>query len=656
MQPSPTYREGLQARETTRLIPPATIACIPVKLNYNHNIGKCRDGQIPAIPSSAGPIARSARRPPQTGPPVAKRGQKRLRMTWSLITEAGIDYATPPGDRSRESLSFPTYAARAADGTYVIAEERGVEKLVPFRFECRTLRIDARSNVLFDSTELGIDDGFGCLLRDGSMALVRRTQWELLIVSSQGEVLSRLRLENFSKRIPRYAVETSTGSLLVVFFNRSYELDLVEIDRQGRLLWYLPPGSVSLGIPSSVQLLPENTILVADSFRHFASEIDRQGNMIWRFGEAENPSNHQLHLSSPNSARQMANGQRVVADTRNHRVLCVSPSGQAQPIALPDSGLSDPSYVDALSDGHFLICDTGNARVIEVDSRGRIVWDYGDAIAARRYLSYPRSVELLNPGRYLVADTGHNRIIEFVDGTVQERGFRAAHALFWPRCVRSQPGGAMLVADARNGRIVEVASTGEVLNQLGHIQSDFQRVLQDPHDVRQLPNDHLLITDSPQDLVLEVDWSGAVHRTIGDHQGIQLKDPHSAQQLDDGSVIISDTGNHRILIVDAEGVAISSIHTLTLGSTQFRLHHPRYAEVATDGTLVIADTGQNRILGASLDGEFLWEFSHVPDSKIPRLNQPRWANLVGPDEILVCDHFHHRIVHVRRTADDGMEG
>ena len=166
-------------------------------------------------------------------------------MTWELIREDGIEYTSLPEVRRHQQLCFPTYAARAADGTYVIAEERNIEKQVPFRFECRTLRVDANHQVLFDSTAIGIDDGFGCLMGDGCIAIVRRTQWELVIVSPQGNIVDRLGLHAFSKRLPRYARWTDRGTFLVVFFNRSFELDIVEIDRQGQLLWYLPPGAVS---------------------------------------------------------------------------------------------------------------------------------------------------------------------------------------------------------------------------------------------------------------------------------------------------------------------------------------------------------------------------------------------------------------------------
>ncbi len=567
-------------------------------------------------------------------------------MTWELIREVGIEYASLPEARRFQRLSSPLYAAKASDGTCVIAEEWNMS--VPFRFECRTLRIDTNHQILFDSTTIGIDDGFGCLMGDGCIAIVRRTHWELLIVSSQGKIIDRFGLRACSKKLPRYARWTDKGTFLVVFSNRSFDVDIVEIDRQGRILWFLPPASRSIGVASNVQLLASDRILVADSFRHFATEIDRDGNIAWQFGEPENPSAHECRVSSPNSATCLSSGQRLIADTRNHRILSVFPDGHAQPIALPESGLCDPTYVDGLPNGHYLVCDSGNGRIIQLDPQGKIVWEYGDSIAGRRHLSYPRSVDLIGENRYLVADTGNNRIVEFQNGKVETIRFNAEYTLFWPRCVRKLPSGSLLIADARNGRIVEISSDGGIVNELCSIQLELRPTLQDPHDVRLLPNGNLLICDSSQDLVLEVDWSGGIHRIIGDSSDIKLKDPHSAQQMNDGSVIISDTGNQRVLIVGTDGKCLRSLSEIRGQAALLRLHQPRYAEADEDGTLVITDTGQNRILGCTIKGQLLWEFSSVPGSKLNSLDQPRWAKQVTPDEILVCDHFHHRILHVKR--------
>jgi hypothetical protein len=205
-----------------------------------------------------------------------------------------------------------------------------------------------------------------------------------------------------------------------------------------------------------------------------------------------------------------------------------------------------------------------------------------------------------------------------------------------------------LVADSRNGRILEVSSDGKLIHQLTHLQGAVTSALGDPHDVRLLANGHLLITDSSQGLVVEVDWAGHVYRAIGAADTVQLADPHSAQPLNDRELVITDTGHHRLVIVDDESRCVRELNEIHGDSSCFRLHSPRYAEALADGTMVIADTGNNRILCATATGEFLWEFSHVPDSPQPHLSQPRWATLLNHNEVVICDHFHHRILHVKR--------
>jgi sugar lactone lactonase YvrE len=571
-------------------------------------------------------------------------------MTWTVINEIGIGFSPMPAGGNGKLLHHPIFAVQHSDGTCLVVDELGREKQVPFSFGCRTIRVDADGNVLYDSLACGIDDGYGCLLDDGSMAILRRTKWELLITSPDGTAFDRLHLDTFSKRLPRFVAWTCKGTFLIVFLNRAYDLDIVEIDRKGRLLWCLPAHVRNIGIVASVQLTHSGNLLIADPVRHVAVEIDRAGNVVWQFGEVKHPSRSLDHLSSPGSIRHVKSGQRVVADTRNHRILRIDADGRNCEIMPHDGTLCDPLYADVLDNGNCLICDTGNARIIVLDEQGYIVWHYGTRVVSRRLLSYPRSVEVTGAGGYLVADTAHDRIIEILDGQVRELPFHGEPRLFWPRCVRMLPSGSLLIADARNSRIVEVSAAGHVLRQLSHIQVNGTQTLQDPHDVRLLADDRLLITDSQQDLVVIVDWSGCVYQRVGGNGCVALKDPHSAQQLEDGSLVIADTGHHRIMVLDSRGEPVREINAIENDTCSHRLHHPRYVEVSPDGTMVVADTGHNRILAATITGSLIWELSRVPESTQPLLNQPRWVKLINRNEVVICDHFHHRILHVRHDS------
>jgi len=278
-----------------------------------------------------------------------------------------------------------------------------------------------------------------------------------------------------------------------------------------------------------------------------------------------------------------------------------------------------------------------------------VAWQFGQPVAERHSFSFPRSVERSGPETYLVADTANDRVVRMRDGEIHAWPTPGAAQLFWPRCARLTRGGSLLVADGRNSRVVELSPAGKVLHELRQLDLEGGLPLGDPHDVQLLADDTLLLVDASRDLVAVVDWSGQVLWSAGRGTGPDLSDPHSGQRLDDGSILICDTGNSRILRLDRDARIVAELHMLRCGAVRYRFNRPRFAEMTADGGWLVVDTGNNRILGADPEGDHTWELSQVPDSPIAWLNQPRWARLIGRDELLVTDHLHHRVLHLRRS-------
>src|SRR5215211_32316 len=573
----------------------------------------------------------------------------RSEMGFTLVDEVGIEYGpTEPGAPSLQ-LRYPVYAARAPDGTTVIVDELAIEKSLHLRAWYRTLRVAHDGTVLADSAAWGIDDAAGFLLGD-SLALLRVTQWEIAVLPDAGERAATIDLSPFSKRLPLVASPTPQGTFLVAFADVAYKVDLVEVDALGRLLWYLPPLD-RLGYPGTIQLLRNGNILVADEFCHVVFELTRNGSVVRELGRWRDPGRRDGRLSSPRAAAEAPDGSRLVADTRNDRVLRVMPDGGVEALPTPTGGLSSPTYAVGLPNGNLLVCDGGNGRVVECDPSGEIRAQYGGPPPKRRWFSFPRSVEALAGGGLLVCDTAHDRVVVAENGDHRIWPLNGGAELFWPRCARLLPSGSLLVADGRHGRVLEVAVSGEVVRSLDGLYLDGGQPLDDPHDVRSLPNGHLLITDPPLGLVVEADWDGNVFRTIGAGGAVTLADPHSAQLLADGLVLVCDSGNHRLLWVGADGAATRELRALRSESAWFRLSGPRFAEASATGVLVVADTGNNRVLAATGSGQLLWELSAVPSARVPFLNQPRWVQLVTADEVLVSDHCHHRVLRLRWEPD-----
>jgi sugar lactone lactonase YvrE len=564
-----------------------------------------------------------------------------------VVREIGLVYdaSEPRGDGLR--LAQPALVERLGDAGYLIVDELGIEKNRSFRFECRTLLVDRAGTILYDSNASGIGDGFGCAMGPDRIGLLRRTTWELWIVDLSGARIDRIDLCAFSQRAPRVVQWTPRETFLVSFVDAVYEVDIVEFDRNGRLLWYLPKDAARVGCPTGLSLSEAGNILVADDFQHVALEIDRDGQVVWRFGEPKHPAGDERHLSSPKSVRPLPGGRRLIADGGNHRILIVEGDRCVGRVEPQDADLVAPAFADGTSDGGFLVCDSGNRRVVELDGSGRPLRQWGRTLARRRSLSYPRSIELRGE-RVLVADTAHDRVVEIADGSSEAWEAGSEAGLFWPRCARRTPRGSVVVADGRNSRIVELGPKGEVRNELHTLDCRECPELRDPHDVRVLPNGRLLIADSASDVVIEADWSGAVRRLVGPGAPTPLDDPHSAQPLADGLLLICDTGNSRILWVDARGEITDELRALVSGTHHLRLNRPRYAEITDDGTLLVVDSGNNRVCASDPDGNLFWELSTIPGSPLTRLNQPRWAQLLSRDEVLVSDHSHHRIVHLAR--------
>ncbi len=569
-------------------------------------------------------------------------------MTWQVIRELGVRYR-PGRECAGPALKYPIVAERGTDGSTLIVDKLSLEKALPFSFEFRTLRVASDGRVVFDSHALGIHDGYGCLTCDGGIALLRVSRWELLLFSPEGRPLRTLGLAALAKQPPMLVAATDRDSLLIAFVDRLFEVEIVEIGFDGQLLWHLPASGHRFGCPSSLQRLPSGNLLVADEFCSTATEIDRQGTVVRQFGKGKDPAKRPDRLSNPHAVRQLPDGRRLIADTRNHRVLVVGEAGAVETIEPRGTELCCPTSAMPLRDGGWLLCDAGNGRVLELDAGGRVVWQFGDAGIERHAFSFPRSVESTGRDAYLVADTANDRVVQVHDGRMQVWPMPGTAQLFWPRCARLTAAGSLLVADGRNSRVVELSPSGIVLNELRGIELEGGLALHDPHDVRLLADGTLLLADAGLDLAVIVRWSGEVLWSAGRGSGPDLRDPHSAQRLGDGSMLICDTGHSRILRLDAGARIVVDRQMLRCGPARYRFNRPRHAEIGADGSWLVVDTGNNRILGADREGESAWELSQLPDSPIRWLNQPRWACLIHPHELLVTDHLHHRVLHLQRT-------
>lgn len=193
-----------------------------------------------------------------------------------------------------------------------------------------------------------------------------------------------------------------------------------EADVTGKTLW--STNSFLKGafkLPSWVNVGVGNNVLVTDIDTSKVAEVS-MGKVVWTLP---------VKLNRPACAVYTENGNILVSDTGNSRIIEVNRNGQI--VWGYHNQLNKPVQVQPLPNGNVLIVDSGYCRVVEVNRQGNAVWYYdgtnGGQIGIPEEqamgtdeekkpqvpgLLYPRSAVRLANGNTLIADTGHNRIIE----------------------------------------------------------------------------------------------------------------------------------------------------------------------------------------------------------------------------------------------------
>jgi outer membrane protein assembly factor BamB len=144
-----------------------------------------------------------------------------------------------------------------------------------------------------------------------------------------------------------------------------------------------------------------------------------------------------------------------------------------------DLSLNSPNSAERLANGDTLIADESNNRVIEVTTDGKIVWQYPktlDAASLAMLNVAGFASRLTSPsGHTLISDTNNNRIIEVIDSTFK---------VFWqystanrnpnnpmpnPSCAVRLKSGNTLITDQFNHQVIEVTPESKIVWQYGQI-------------------------------------------------------------------------------------------------------------------------------------------------------------------------------------------
>jgi uncharacterized protein (TIGR03437 family) len=253
-------------------------------------------------------------------------------------------------------------------------------------------------------------------------------------------------------------------------------------------------ATATLDSPMGVALDAASDVLIADTYNHRIRQVGADGlihNLVGTGVQglgAEGMLPAQTQLNAPRGVCTGRGGTLFVVDTGNHRVLQAAPqalvmiaAGNGAPGDAGDGGparlaqLNQPSACALDSAGNLFIADTLNHSIRKVDPSGTISTvagtgaagfsgDEGPATAAS--ISAPRGVVVDDNGNIFIADTGNNRIRQVTpDGLIHtiagqdgagfsgDGGPAAAAQINAPGGLLLDGAGDLYFADSGNNRV-----------------------------------------------------------------------------------------------------------------------------------------------------------------------------------------------------------
>jgi PQQ-like domain len=301
-------------------------------------------------------------------------------------------------------------------------------------------------------------------------------------------------------------------------------------------------------------------VLVADQFNNRVIEIDRQGNIVWQFGDGTavvSPTS----IIAPNDSERLPNGLTLMAGTGvatgvgdpacdardagsigcpDNRVMLVDSDGGIVWQYGVHGELNTPTFAGWLASGNVLIADQLNERIVEVSQDGGVVWQYGPRAGdAGSLLSNPNSAQRLDGGNTLIADESNMRVVEVQQdgGVAWEYAVPdAGQAAFASRL----PSGNTLITDSSNNRILEVQPDGGIAWMYNTATAPDAAAPPQPTRAVRLANGHTLIANQFYHQVVEIDNSSppAVVFTYGQlgvagNGANQLNAPYDSKVIGD---------------------------------------------------------------------------------------------------------------------------
>ncbi|HMH20175.1 MAG TPA: hypothetical protein VK563_00295 [Puia sp.] len=406
--------------------------------------------------------------------------------------------------------------------------------------------------------------------------------------------------------------------------------------------------------PAGVAVDTSGNVYVADSGNQRIRKITTSGQVSTLAGSglqgfAEGPGSS-ARFNSPGGIAVDTIGNIYVADTNNHRIRKISPSGLVSTLA--GNGMegfangpgifaqfSSPSGVAVDLSGTLYVADGNNHRIRMITLAegvttlaGSGIMGFAEGAGAQASFNTPAGVAVDATGNVYVADRSNFRIrtitpsgtvstlagngaAQWMDGPPQTAAFNL------PCGIAVNAAGNFIIADTANNRIRTIAPPVQNVTTYagngvsGMIDSGlFAAEFAAPTDITFTSSGELLVTDSSNHRIRKISIGGGQVTTVaGSGNGLlsggylegpalsaQFKSPAGCAMDAAGNIYVADNGNERIrkitparIVSTLAGNGNSNFADGPGTSAMFR--QPTAIIIDSAGNLIVTDAGNHRI-------------------------------------------------------------
>lgn len=435
-----------------------------------------------------------------------------------------------------------------------------------------------------------------------------------------------------------------------------------EVSKSGQVRWQFPPADKSSDIRlhrplKAMRKLNGNTIIV-DQGNHRIIEINPQNKIVWQYGITSSVGITRGRLYSPSDMQVLKGGHFLITDTDNHRVIEVNQDEEivwqfGNPENKLGSGygshanqLNAPTQAFRLPNGNTLISDSENRRVIEVNPDKEIVWifDTGIEKASGGAFSFI-------PNRLIRMGNGNTVVFSPLYVIEVTRLLRPLY-LYQYATLQKSPDYEKLRSES--DKIVELSTKpsteriNEMARQAAHSYVTTKANLLD----MELP-----LIDKQENRVYIINRQKQIIWRFGESHPRSpefIERPQYVQisEREDSEVLLTDTDRHRVIRIyrPTKEILWQYGEAGVMGSRPGLLGHPRSAVPTPAGHILITDQYSGRVLEVNELKQILWSFGGW-DSGINPLNAPYYAEVTPDDTVLITDWSNHYVIEVNREGE-----